>query len=327
MAKKMGVRVEVFSFGFGPKIWFYKKGDTEYAISAIPIGGYVKMAGEEPGGELKGEEWEFCSKPIYKRFHIFIAGSAVNYILGFTLFCLIFMIGAPIPTSRIGTVLKGYPAEKVGLKENDKIIDIDGQKVRYWEEVLNLIHNKDRGEEINLVIDRNGTVLNFTVQGKYEERKDIFGKPIAVTLIGIGRSDEVDFVKYNFFKSLKMGARTTWNITALTYRLLWGMVTGAVSIKGAAGPIGIFAITGEAAQMGMPYLLWISALISVSLTIFNLLPIPPLDGGHILFLGIEKIKGGPVDRKIQEIVQQTGWILLITLLLIVSWNDIMRFFK
>ena len=142
MAKKMGVKVEVFSLGLGPKLWSIKKGETEYAISAIPFGGYVKMAGEEPGEALKGEEWEFYSKPIDKRFNIVVAGSVINYILGFVLFCMVFMAGAPVPTSRIGRVLEGYPAEKVGLKENDKIIEIDGRKIKYWEEVLNIIHKK-----------------------------------------------------------------------------------------------------------------------------------------------------------------------------------------
>lgn len=325
MAKKMAVKVEVFSVGFGPNIWSIKKGGTAYTISAIPVGGYVKMAGEEPGEERTGADWEFYSKPIYKRFSIVVAGTAFNYILGFLLFSTVFMIGAPVLSSRIGRILEGYPAEKAGLKENDKIIKIDGKKVEYWEEVLDIIHKKKKSD-ITLVIDRNGEILTFTVKGKSELQKDIFGKSVRVTLIGIAPSDEVNFVKYGFFKSIERGTRTTWNITTLTYRAIWGMLTGALSVKEASGPIGIFVFTGRAARMGLVPLLNISALISVSLAIINLLPLPPLDGGHILFLAIEKLKGRPLDRKVQEIVQQTGWILLITLLLIVSWNDILRFF-
>ena len=327
MAKKMGVKVEVFSLGLGPKLWSIKKGETEYAISAIPFGGYVKMAGEEPGEALKGEEWEFYSKPIYKRFNIVVAGSVINYILGFVLFCMVFMAGAPVPTSRIGRVLEGYPAEKVGLKENDKIIEIDGTKIKYWEEVLNIIHKKKEREITTLLVERNGDVLTFAVSGKSEEQKDIFGRPVRMTLIGIGPSNEVDFVRYGFGKSVTMGARTTWNITSLTYKAIWGMLTGALSIKAVSGPIGIFAVTGKFARMGIVPLLWISAVISVSLAIINLLPFPVLDGGHIIFLGVEKLKGRPIDRKVQEVIQQVALVLLITFVLVVSWNDILRFIK
>lgn len=326
MAKKMGVRVEIFSLGFGPKIRSIKRGRTEYAISAIPVGGYVKMAGDEPGDEHTGAEWEFYSKPIHKRFNILVAGPVFNYILGLVLFCMVFMAGAPVPTSRIGRVLEGYPAEKVGLRENDKIIDIDGKKVKYWEDILDIIHNK-KEEDISVVVDRAGAILTFTVKGMAEEQKDIFGKPIKVTLIGIAPSEEVDFVKYGFFKSIWIGARTTWRITAITYRAIWGMLTGALSVREVSGPIGIFAVTGKFAKMGLVHLLWISAVISVSLAIFNLLPFPILDGGHILFLGIEKLKGRPVDKKVQEMVQNAALVLLLTFMLFVSWNDILRFFK
>ncbi|MEA3306026.1 MAG: site-2 protease family protein, partial [Candidatus Omnitrophota bacterium] len=124
MARKMGVRVEVFSFGFGPKIWSFRKGETEYALSAIPFGGYIKMAGDEPGEQLTGAGWEFYSAPIHKRCKIIAAGPVVNYIFGFVLFCAVFMLGGPVHTSRIGGILEGYPAGKAGLKENDRIIKI-----------------------------------------------------------------------------------------------------------------------------------------------------------------------------------------------------------
>lgn len=325
MAKRMGVKVEVFSIGFGPKIWSVKKGDTEYAVSAIPLGGYVKMAGEERGGERTGAEWEFYSKPIYKRFNIVVAGGVFNYILGFILFCMVFMAGAPVLTSRIGRVLEGYPAEEVGLKENDKIIEIDGEEVKYWEEVIDVLHSKKEGETTTLLVARDGEMLTFTVKGKSDEGIDIFGRPVKATLIGIGHSDELEFVRHGFFKSIEMGARMTWNITALTYRAIGYMLTGALSIKTIGGPIMIFAETGKAAKMGMSYLLWISALISVSLAIFNLLPFPVLDGGHVLFLAVEKIRGRPLDRKVQDTIQQVALALLIAFVLVVTWNDLMRF--
>ena len=208
--------------------------------------------------------------------------------------------------------------------QNDKIIEIDGEKVKYWEEVLNIIHNREEGD-IALKVDRDGEFLDFVVRGKTEDAKDIFGKPVKMTMIGIGPSDERDFVKHTFFKSIEMGTRTTWNITTLTYRVIWGMLTGVVPIKAVGGPLMIIAETGKAARMGISYLLWISALISVSLAIFNLLPFPILDGGHILFLAIEKIKGRPIDKKVQEVVQQVALVLLLAFVLIVFWNDFLRY--
>jgi regulator of sigma E protease len=323
MAKKMGVRVEIFSFGLGPKVWSFKKGETEYMISAVPFGGYVKMSGDELGEGLKGAEWEFYSKPIHKRFNIIAAGAVVNYILGFLLFCLVFMLGAPAPTSRIGGLLEGYPAEKAGLKVNDKILNIDGKKIVYWEDVLAAIQGKREGD-IDIIVDRNGETLKFIIGAKQENMKDIFGKPVKRTMIGISQSDEVRFIKFGILKSINMGANRVWDITILTYRAIWGMLTGGVSLKAVAGPIGIFAITGKAASMGLIYLLNISAFISISLAIFNLLPFPILDGGHILFLIIEKIKGRPVNKKVQEIAQNVAFALLITFVLFVTRNDIVN---
>jgi len=322
MAKKMGVRVEAFSLGFGPKLWSTKKGETEYKICLVPLGGYVKMAGEESGEKRTGAEWEFYSKPAGRRFNIIAAGPVVNYLLGIILFCIVFMMGTSVLTSHIGEVMEGYPAEKAGLKAGDRIIEMEGKKVESWTDVTNIIYSKKEGN-IELSVKRNKRVLDFIVER--ESAKDLLGRPVRI--IGIKPSDEVEFVKYGLGGSLKMAAGMTWNITALTYRAIGGMLTGAVPMKGLAGPVRIFAITGQAAKAGIVPLLSISALISVSLAIINLLPLPPLDGGHILFLGIEKLRGRPIDVKVQETVQQVGWVLLMTLLVVVSWNDITSFFK
>ncbi|MBN1871198.1 MAG: RIP metalloprotease RseP [Candidatus Omnitrophica bacterium] len=326
MAKRMGVKVEVFSLGLGPKLFSVKKGETEYTLSAVPLGGYVKMAGEDPGEQRTGAEWEFSSKPISKRFNIVVAGALCNYVLGFILFCLIFMLGAPISTSRVGRLLEGYPAEQAGIRENDVIISIDGKETHYWQDVIEAIHNRSQDEEIEIEVGRDDEVIRFSLKGQSEEQKDIFGKPVKVTLIGIAPSEEVIYVKHGFFKSVAIGAETTLRVTSLTYTALWRILTGSMSVKAVSGPIGIFAMTSQVAQKGVMQLLWISALISVSLALFNLLPLPILDGGHILFLFLEKIKGRPLDRKVQEVVQQIAMALLITFVLIVSWNDIMKFF-
>ena len=321
MAKKMGVKVEMFSIGLGPKIWSIKKGDTEYAISAVPLGGYVKMAGEEPGEERTGAEWEFYSKPIYKRSNIVIAGSAVNFILGILLFGLVFM--SPVWTSAIGEVKGGSPAQEAGIRANDKILKIDWWDIRHWRDVLRVLAISN--DKVNIVVERDGKIFEFDVQKQEEEMEMMPGvKSVKREIIGILPMGET--VEYNIFNAMIMGVREALSITVFTLISIWRLLTGSLSIKIMSGPVAIFAFTGKAAQVGMVPLLDIMALISVSLAIINLLPLPPLDGGHLLIFGIEKIKGRPLDRKILEIVSQTGWILLIMLMLVVTWNDIFRFF-
>jgi regulator of sigma E protease len=321
VAKKMGVKVEIFSIGLGPKLWSMKKGDTEYAISAIPLGGYVKMAGEEPGEKQTGAEWEFYSKPVYKRCNIVIAGSAVNFILGALLFCLVFM--SPVWTSAIGEVREGSPAQEIGLKTNDRIIKINWWGIRHWRDVLKVLAISD--DKVNIIVERNGKIFEFDVQ-KREEEIELTpgGKPIKKKIIGISPMGET--IKYNIFGAIAMGIREALSITGVTIISIWKLLTGSLPIKMMSGPVAIFAFTGQAARVGLIPLLDVMALISISLAIINLLPLPPLDGGHLLLFGIEKIKGRPVDRRVLEIVAQTGWILLIMLMLVVTWNDIFRFF-
>jgi len=321
MAKRMGVRVEAFSFGFGPKIWAVKKGDTEYRLCAVPFGGYVKMAGEEPTDSRTGAEWEFYSQPIGKRFNIIIAGAAVNYVIGMLIFCFVFAV-SPVLTSQIGEVKKGYPAAEAGLKENDRVVEINGWHVRHWNDVLRVLFIS--ADNVRMTVERNGGILAFEVQKKETEIEDVSGKFVKRKLVGIAPSGKT--VKYNIPNAIAMGLRETLFLTVFTLFVVLKLFTGALSIKFVAGPIAIVAMTSQAARLGIVPLLSLTALISISLAIFNLLPLPVLDGGHILFLALEKLRGRPLDRKVQEVTQQVAMALLLALVLIVSWNDILRFF-
>lgn len=290
VAKKIGVRVEKFSFGFGPKLFSIKKGETEYLISAIPLGGYVKMAGDDPGEKLAGQNWEFLSRNILERFGIIFAGPLLNYILAFLIFSVIFMFGSPTLTTEVGDLLSDYPAVKGGISVGDKVMQVDGKNVRYWEDMTVLIHAHLEGP-IKLKIQRKGSVMDFEVKPIVREVKDIFGKTSRIALVGIAPSQKIENVRYGFFKSFSMGFKKLMDLTVITYRALWSIVTGKLSLKESmTGPIGIFIITGKAAQMGLIYLVHLMGLLSASLAIFNLLPLPVLDGGHILFLLIEIFK-------------------------------------
>ena len=325
VAKKMGVRVEKFSIGFGPEIFGVTREETRYSVSIIPLGGYVKLSGETGAEGLKGEKWEYLSRTVGERMRIIFAGPLLNYILAFAIFSFVFMAGNPTLTSAIGKVMPGYPAESSGLKTGDKILNINGKDVIYWDDVTKIVHTS-KNQEMNLVVERLGQKISIVVMPKSQEMDTVFGSRKKISIIGIVPSGDVVFVKYGFFKSIYMGAEKLWSLTYITCRALWASVTGAIPIKESmTGPIGIFYITGQAAKLGIIYLLQLMGVLSASLAIFNLLPVPVLDGGHILFLAIEKIRRKPVSIKIQENITQVGMSLLIILMLFVFYNDFMRF--
>jgi len=325
VAKKMGVRVERFSIGFGPEIAGITKGETRYSVSAIPLGGYVKLAGETGAEGIKGEKWEYLSRTVAERARIIFAGPLLNYILAFLIFSFVFMAGNPTLTSKIGKVMPGYPAESAGLKEGDRILSINGKGVIYWEDVTEIVHaNNNLG--IRLIIERENAQIPVFVTPKSQEMKTIFGSRKNISIIGIAPSDEIVYVKYGFLKSIYMGAEKLWTLTYITCRALWASITGAIPLKESmTGPVGIFYITGQAAKLGIVYLLQLMGVLSASLAIFNLLPVPVLDGGHILFLLIERIRKKPVSLKMQENITQVGMSLLIVLMLFVFYNDFVRF--
>ena len=325
VAKKMGVRVEKFSIGFGPEIFGVTRQDTRYSVSMIPLGGYVKLSGETGAEGLKGEKWEYLSRTVGERMRIIFAGPLLNYILAFLIFSFVFMVGNPTLTSVIGKVMPGYPAESSGLKVGDKILKINGKDVIYWEDVTKIVHTS-KNQEMNLVVERLGQKVSIIVMPKSQEMDTIFGSRKNISIIGIVPSGDAVYVKYGFFKSIYMGAEKLWTLTYITCRALWASITGAIPIKESmTGPIGIFYITGQAAKLGLVYLLQLMGVLSASLAIFNLLPVPVLDGGHILFLAIEKIRRKPVSIKMQENITQVGMSLLIVLMLFVFYNDFMRF--
>jgi regulator of sigma E protease len=325
LAKKHGVRIERFALGFGPKLFSIKRKYTEYSICLIPLGGYVKMAGDEPQEKHSGAEWEYLSKGVFQRISIVFAGPFLNYILAFFIFALVFIIGNPLITSRVGDVLGEFPAKTAGLLKNDKIIIADGKTVKYWEELTEIIHHKTTGP-LSLTVERQGRRLDFVIIPQVKEIKNIFGQKQKIGLIGIRPTEETVVVKENIARAIYLSGQKLFYITVITYKALWLMATGAMSFKDSVtGPVGIFYITSEAAKTGFIYLLQIVAVLSASLAIFNLLPIPVLDGGHILFLIIEKLRKKPLSPKTQEQITRFGIAALITLTVFAFYSDFSRF--
>src|SRR3989338_1763283 len=309
VAKKMGVAVEKFYIGFGPEIVGVTKRETRYSISLIPLGGYVKLAGETGVEGVEGDKREYMSRTVGERVRIIFAGPLLKYILAFFIFSFVFMVGNPTLTAKVGKVMPGYPAESAGLKAGDKIISINNKNVLYWEDVTNIVHT-NKNQELSLLVNRDGVETVVQVTPKSKEMNTLFGSKKKISIMGIAPSDEIVYVKYDFIKSIYMGAEKLWTLTYITCRALWASVTGAIPIKESmTGPIGIFYITGQAAKMGLVYLLQLMGVLSASLAIFNLLPVPVLDGGHILFLMIEKLRGKPLSARFQEMATHVGMAL------------------
>jgi regulator of sigma E protease len=401
MAKRAGVRVEKFSLGMGPKLVGYKKGGTDYIISALPLGGYVKMAGEHPDDETTGAPDEFPSKTVWQRAKIAAAGSLTNIVLAFLLMPLVFMIGTYAEgPAKVGFVEAGSPAEKAGFQAGDVVEKISGRTINDWPKALSLIAvNPDT--DVEVTIDRGGEkkalILRPTVAtelkigtsglipdipaeigrlrpGLPAEKaglqandkilavdgktiyhwnqfslmvKDSGGKPLTITLerggtrmekvitpvmdggryvIGVEPFTRLVFKKYGFGESVRLGFQRTLETVDLTFITLKKLLTFQLSIKTLGGPVMIAQMSGQAAAAGLSAFVALMATISLSLGVLNLLPIPVLDGGMLLFLAIEALRKKPLSRKVMEVAQSIGAAVLITLIVIVSYNDIMRLF-
>lgn len=323
-AKRQGIRVEKFSLGFGPKLLSRKIGDTQYMLCLIPFGGYVKMAGDSKE-DYKGANDEFLSKPPGKRAQIVFAGPLFNYILAFLCLWMVFYLGYPRFSSRVGELMTGMPAQKAGLLPGDKITAIDGQKIEYWEDMTRLIHKK-KGQEVRLQVNRDGKEFELLLSPQAKEVESIWGKKIEVGLIGVKPSDEVVMVRYGFWEALVRGTKSLLEMTAMTVRAIFFIIMGTMSFKeSVTGPLGIFFITSSAAKMGFSAVLHVIGILSMSLAIFNVLPLPILDGGHIFLAGLEKLRGRPLDRRHEEIMNNIGLAFFIVLAIFIFSNDLMRY--
>lgn len=323
-ARSLGVKVERFSVGFGPKLWSKVHRGTEFMVCAVPLGGYVKMAGDERS-QAQGLPEEYYSKSPGHRSLIVLMGPIVNYVLAYLCLCLVFMLGYPTLSNKVGEVLEGYPAAVAGLQAGDRIVEIDSQKMDNWEDVKNYIA-RSPGSPLNVTVEREGSRLIRTVTPQMDVLENIFGQQEKVPVVGIKPEEKIVTSQYGPGESIAKGGEKLWEITSLTYKALYRIITGAMSAKDAVtGPIGIFYIVREAATMGFSHLLYIVGIISASLAIFNLLPFPILDGGHVVLLAVEKIRGRSLPEKVEENIARIGVSLLVCLALFVFYWDLVRF--
>lgn len=325
VAKRVGVRVEKFALGFGPRIIVRKRRDTEYRICAIPLGGYVKLAGDNLE-EFKGQPDEYLAQPPGKRFKIIFFGPLLNYLLGFLCFWVIFFTGYPNLTTKVGGLIDGLGAREAGIQIGDRIIRVDGKKVDFWDELQRVIQSKAQTTKVKITLLRGDVEHNLEVDIRQKPLEDILGQKRRVGLIGIMPEEETVIVKHGVVESFFLSLGKSWELTAMTYKAFWRILTGRLDFREAVtGPLGIYYITSQATKLGITAILHVMALLNISLCLFNLLPLPILDGGHILLLGIEKIRGRGLSEKAERIFTQVGLSLIISLAVLVVYNDLVRF--
>jgi regulator of sigma E protease len=327
-AKKSGIRVEEFALGYGPKLFSHKKGETMYSIRALPLGGFCKMTGEFPDdGDLSDEEKEiyldakrknqlFYQKSVWKRFLVIFMGPFMNFMLAAFLFILIFSVyGLPVNSSQstiLGDIIPGQAAAESGLKPGDKIIAVDGQRVDNWNNLANIIHNSN-GKELLIEFQRDANIRELRITPKYNEEDGYV----------IGIYPQVIREKIGIFSSIKWGLLQTWHVFRLTI-LGFVQIISRRSSAEIGGPIIIASMVGQALEIGFSNLLNLMAIISINLGIINLLPFPALDGGRLLFIIIEIVRGRPVDPQKEGFVHLIGFALLMVLMAFFVYKDIAR---
>jgi regulator of sigma E protease len=404
-ARRHGVRVLVFSLGFGPKVLKVKRGDTEYCVSAIPLGGYVKMAGENPEDPRSGQPDEFLSKTKWQRFQILFAGPAMNILLAVVVTAFVLGIqGVRIPVyfdepAVIGSVISGSPAEKAGLTRGDRIISVSGDTIATWRDLELAIGIRRPNRDISVTVLRNSQPVTMNVrpvaEGRYEvseigvlpdanplilrvlpgdraekaglqagdiilaingERmatraqliaviSDSGDKPIQITVrrgegeqtvtatpeqkgargwLGVELSEPTKSFTPGPFEAVKLSVEHNIESSGIIFRTLGGLFTGETSVRQLQGPVGIAQLSGESAQEGFITLLSLMAMLSINLGILNLMPVPVLDGGHILIMALEGIARRDFSMQVKEKMLLAGFVVLMMLMVTVIYNDLTR---
>jgi regulator of sigma E protease len=416
IARKCGVTVEKFSIGFGPKIVGFKSKGTEYLIAAIPLGGYVKMKGEDPEEELTDTQGSFSAATVYQRLAIAFGGPLFNILFAIAIYIGVYMVGTQTSGTAVGKIHDNSPAQQAGLQTGDRIIEIGGEKIQYWHELQDIVQNApdkkmdfvierdskalitlpitpksgetvdlfgdkkkvgligierlerkiffieegspadkagfqvgddilsidgveirggsdlkataDKpGQELTIRVLRDGQEHAFKITPELKKITDLKGKEIRYGHMGFGISGEMITERYSLPGAVLRGLEQTWERIYLISVSIKKLFTGSISAKTIGGPILIFQVYGQQAELGLSYFVLLTAFLSINLGLLNLLPIPILDGGHILFFLIEIIKGKPISDANRERAAQVGLFMLLSLMIFAFYNDLMRVFN
>lgn len=329
VAKAVKVRVEVFSLGFPPKLVSKQIGETDYRISVVPLGGYVKLLGENPHDEVPPEllPYSFLHRPLWQRTAIVLAGPAFNFFFAvISLFLVFAFSGLPYVPTEIGRVVADSPAQRAGLQAGDTIVVVDGTPVQRWEELARKIRGKG-GQPLDLTVKRGDDRLQFQLTPEKKEGLNIFGQKVEAFQIGVASSENLATEDLGPIQALEEGVVYSLRIAALTLQSIYKLIAREISMDTLGGPIMIAQVAGKQAEMGVTHLIHFMAVLSVNLALLNLLPVPVLDGGHLFFFFLEAVRGKPLAVKHREMAQALGMVLILTLMILVFYHDIMRLFS
>lgn len=334
-AKRSGAKVEEFGFGFPPKIFSFKRGETEFSINLIPFGGFVKIFGEL--GDHKDSKGSFSGLKISKRAKIISAGVFMNIVLAFILISFVNLFGKPMILDesleknarniqvKVLEIAKDSPASTAGIKPGDVILEIsfDGKsKIVSDADFFRSIVSEANGREVSLKIERGKEIINLNITPRVNPPENEGAIGVSIAKVGLVSSKWYMFL----LDGLKDTAVLFWVILTSLYLLLKTLIFEGRMIGELSGPIGIATITGQAYNMGISYLMNLVAILSIHLAILNFLPFPALDGGRLVFLAFEKIRGKPVSQKIEQVVNFSGFMLLLLLMAFITWKDIAKLF-
>jgi regulator of sigma E protease len=339
IARWCGVRVLVFSIGFGPELFgFNDRRGTRWQLSAIPLGGYVKFFGDDNAASVpdpaalaamseEDRRHSFVHQPVGSRAAIVVAGPVANFVLAIVIFAALFMVfGKPSTSPRVDAVQPGSAAQAAGFQPGDLVLTIDGRPVESFPDMQQIV-STSAGETLAFEGDRGGVHVALKAVPTLKESKDRFGNVHRIGVLGITRSpssEDTHFQPVGPVKALELGVERTWFVVERTLSYIGGVISGREAADQLGGPIRIAQVSGQVATEGLPSLFSLTAVLSVSIGLLNLFPVPLLDGGHLLFYGIEATRGKPLSERAQEVGFRIGLAIVVMLMIFATYNDILH---
>ena len=339
VARWCGIKVITFSIGFGPEIaGFNDRYGTRWKLSAIPLGGYVKFFGDENEASVPDQDAtasmseaekkiSFAGQNVGARAAVVVAGPLANFILAIAIFAGIFMIaGKQTTTARVDTVQAGSAAAEAGFQPGDLVLSIDGARIDSFTDMQRIV-SVSAGEPMSIIVERGGVPVTLHATPQMHEVKDSFGHLHRLGVLGISRSTkpgDIKTIKMGPVEAVAAGARESWFLVERTFSYIGGVFSGRESTDQLGGPIRIAQVSGEVASAGFTALIHLTAVLSVSIGLLNLFPGPMLDGGHLLFYGIEAVRGRPLSDRAQEVGFRIGLAIVVMLMILATFNDILH---
>ncbi|KAB2873918.1 MAG: RIP metalloprotease RseP [Bauldia sp.] len=339
VARWCGVTVKVFSIGFGPELFgFFDRKGTRWKLSAIPLGGYVKFLGDEDEagrpdreeiGRLSAEERRhaFADKSVGARAAIVAAGPVANFILAIAIFTAIFSIyGRQVTSARVDVVVADSAAERAGFVPGDLIVSIDGRPIGSFSDLQRVV-SASPGAELDVVVTRDGQPVSLKATPEYKDIPDGFNGKQRIAVLGIQHSASADDIvteRFSVLQAFGLAVSETWFVTERSLSYLFGVISGRESADQLGGPIRVAEVSGQVATLGLVALINLAAVLSISIGMINLFPVPMLDGGHLLFFAVEAVRGRPLSEKAQDIGFRIGFAAVLMLMIFATWNDIIH---